>query len=85
VASQVSILSKDYTSDLFFKSSRHIAITTLPDFDEAEKAPLFHNSSIPKAHLLLFFVTITDIETFKPVPSGQLRYTDTEDDSINIS
>ena len=85
VAGQVSILSKDHTGDPFFKSGRHIAIATLPDFEEGEKAPLFHNSSVPKAHLLLFFVTITDTETFKPVPGGQLGYTDKEDDSINIS
>jgi hypothetical protein len=85
VAGQVSILSKDHTSDPFFKSGRHIAITTLPDFEEGEKAPLFYNSSIPKAYLLLFFVTITDIETFKPIPGGQLGYIDKEDNSINIS
>ena len=82
---RVSILSKDFSGDPFFKNGRPIAIATLPDFKEGAKAPVFHNSTVPDSQRLLFFVAVTDSETFLPIPGGTLGYVDKEDDAINIS
>jgi hypothetical protein len=47
LTSRVTILLKDYTSNLFFKNSRRITIIILSNIKNRVKAPLFYNLIIP--------------------------------------
>jgi hypothetical protein len=70
LTSQVTILLKDYISNLFFKSSRRITIITLSNIKKEVKAPLFHNLIIFNNQLLCFFITIINTKIIKPILGG---------------
>ena len=63
-----------------FAPGRPIAQAEVPDGDLE-----FHNQEIPHAHMLLIFRELDKRELIRPIPGGQLDYTDPQKKKFNVA
>jgi hypothetical protein len=63
-----------------FAPGRPIAHAEIPDGDLD-----FHNQEIPHAHMLLIFRGLDKRELMRPIPGGQLDYTDPHEKNFNVA
>jgi len=63
-----------------FAPGRPIAQAEIPDGDLD-----FHNQEIPHAHMLLIFRELDKRELMRPIPGGQLDYTDPHEKNFNVA